>query len=316
MTLHRGDPIDLDSSNNGATPKGRRLGSLVGRSGTGTHRVGVLVDSMAPVVTGSGAGMSYNVRACAVVAKHSDANGPTISALDAVENIAVADDGSSLAAPGSNSRIDVIYAVQDLVTSDGGATVGGAQVNTFRVLVRKGTAAASPSIPSIASVSGAIPLMRATVPSSATNTSGLTFTQIHDWVTANGGLVPKADGSREFEVWNGAEQLSIFAGASVQGLSASDAMRKGARTLLIRAASATANGNGDASITFDTPFPTGVIAAIPVDSVDITNVSIGMYTVRWNVENTTNTTLTFRYLGSGGPVAGLAARTSWIVWGY
>ena len=312
MTLHRGDPIDLDPSDNGATPKGRRLGTVggpLGRTTGGVVRTGVLIDGMAAVVSGSGAGMSYNVRACAVVAKHSDANGPTISALDATENIAEADAGSpggtSLAAPGSNSRIDVIYAVQDLITSDGGATVGGAQVNTFRVGVRKGTEAASPSIPSIADVPGAVALARATVPSSATTTSGLTFTQMHDWCTANGGLIPTAKGSRKFTAWNGTEMMPVNAGIDVQGASETN---KAASFVKAGVSTVALNAGGDGEIIFDTAFPSAIINAQLTDATG----GLGAIILKYTSGTSSATRITLRgYDQAGSPLASQNIAVSW-----
>lgn len=211
MTLHRGLGIDVDGLDNGTTPKGHRLadGGLLGKTTGGVVRPGVLVDGMGKVVSGSGAGMSYNVRACQVVCKASDANGPTISAIDATENIALADDGSTLTAPGSNSRIDVIYAIQDLVTADG--AVGSGTSNAFRVAVKKGNAAGSPGVPEIPT--GATELSRTTVAAGISNTAALIFSD-PVWATANGGIVPDSKGAATGKVWNGTDMVPVGIGHS------------------------------------------------------------------------------------------------------
>lgn len=179
MALFRGLFVQRDGSNNGTTPKGARLalGGLLGRSSTGTVQTGVLLDGMTPVVSGTGA-MTYSIRACAIVTKTSDANGPTISGNDAAVVV------ETTAAPGSNSRIDTVYALQSLVTSDGGSGTS----NEFTIGVVQGTVSATPSAAAIPS--GAVALADVTVTSGATTTSGLTFTRRHQWVTANGGIIP------------------------------------------------------------------------------------------------------------------------------
>lgn len=201
MTGLRGLFIQRDGSNNGTSPKGARLalGGLLGRATGGVVRPGALVDSMDPIVTGSGT-MSYNVRAAVFATKFSDANGPVVSPNDAI--VAVA----TTAAPGVNKRIDSVYVIQDLISADGGSTT----TNELRFGVVQGSTSATPSAPAVPA--GALRLADIEVTALATATSGLTFTTPPDlWTVANGGALPAAKGSREYLLWNGTEFLRIYA---------------------------------------------------------------------------------------------------------
>ena len=142
------------------------------------------------------------------------------------------------AAPGANSRIDVIYAKQN----GSSATVAVPDANNTPVLgFVKGTAGAIPVKPSLPA--GALELATVEIPSgaTATNSGGVVITQTAQFTTGSGGVVPFrtkaaldlwttasskqsavviADGSRyEF---NGAAWGSIgifrFAGGSLPGV--------------------------------------------------------------------------------------------------
>lgn len=181
MTGLTGLFVARDGSNNGTVPKGARqaLGGLLAGNGASALdvRKGVLVDALGPVVAGT-AGMSYDVRAFRAVTMTSTANGPVVVSNDATVNV------TTTAAPGSNSRIDVVWCRQHLVAGDGGSDSDV----TLEIGVTQGTAAASPSVPSIPT--GALSLAQVTVTSGATATNTLTFTRSHAWTTGNGGVVP------------------------------------------------------------------------------------------------------------------------------
>lgn len=173
MTGRTGLYVARDGSNNGTTPQGARLAQsgLIEWAGPNPldTKQGVFYDTGTPVVAGT-AGMSYDIRALVATGRLSAAAGPWIAANDATVNVVTG------AAPGSNSRIDVIWCRQHLVAADGGA-------DTDVILefgVEQGVAAASPVIPTVPT--GALALMRATVPSGTLATSGLTFTRMHEWV--------------------------------------------------------------------------------------------------------------------------------------
>lgn len=173
--------VARDASDNGTTPVGARLalgGLLAGNGSTPLDvRPGVLVDNGGALVSGA-SDMSYNVRAFRAVSLVSAANGPTVGVNDATVNV------TTTAAPGSNSRIDVIWARQHHVTGDGATDTDV----LYEIGVTQGTVAASPSAPAVPA--GAIALYNATVTSGVTGTSGLTFTRRHAWTVANGGIVP------------------------------------------------------------------------------------------------------------------------------
>lgn len=314
MGLFRGWFVQRDASNNGTSPKGGRLGlaGLLGKTTGGVVGTGVLVDGMGAVVGGSGAGMSYTVRACAIVAKHSDANGPTISALDATETISLADDGSSLAAPGSNSRRDVIYAVQDLVTADG----GGGTSNAFRVAVRKGIAAASPATPSVADVPGAVPLAYATVSSGTTNTAGLVYTQLHAWRTANGGIAPTSKGSRLGKAWDGTREATVPLGLPVRGQT--DAIQAAAFIQVGEQTKSTENAFGDIKLDLAQAFPTALLGVVTTDVIGLGGGAGAPYVAKWRPDFSTTSQVGLRVYqaDTGAMVATSSVRISYIAWGY
>lgn len=183
MTAQKSLGIALDASNNGTIPKGARLalaGLVEGAAGGPLAvNLGVFEDDFTPVVSGA-ANMSYNVRAFVAVMNPtgSAANGVVIGANDATVNVA------TTVAPGSNSRVDVIWARQHVVASDGGSDTD----NILEIGVTQGTAAAAPAIPNIPI--GALALGYVTVTSGTAATNTLTPVRAHQWVKArgNGGL--------------------------------------------------------------------------------------------------------------------------------
>ncbi len=180
--------VARDGSNNGTTPKGARLalGGLL--SGNGAYpldvRTGVLVDAGGVVVSGLGS-MSYFVRAFCAVTAASASNGPTVVANDS--SVVVA----TTAAPGSNSRIDVIWVRQHHVAGDGATDPDV----TCEIGVTNGTAAAVPAVPAIPT--GALSLAQVTVPSGTVATNTLTFTRTFKWTAANGSVIPMTTTERD-----------------------------------------------------------------------------------------------------------------------
>lgn len=182
MAAQTGLFVQQLADGSGTTAKGARqaLAGLLAKNSDGTVRVGVLADGLGAVVTGA-AGMTYNIRKHVAVTKVSEANGPTLVANDGSVSV------STDPAPGTNSRIDVIWVQQRHLVVDGGSDA----VNTPVFGVAKGPTAAVPAVPSIPA--GATELARVTVTAGTTATSGLTFTQ-GPWTVANGGSLPGADG--------------------------------------------------------------------------------------------------------------------------
>ena len=165
----------------GTTPKGARLanGGLMAHDGLTSLgvRKGVFVDGGGAVVSGA-AGMAYAVRAFVAVTMATSTNGPTVVPNDAAVSVATA------VAPGSNSRIDVIWVRQKLLAGDGGSETD----NLAEIGVTNGVAATVPAVPTIPT--GALSLATVNVPSGTTGTSALTFTQTHPWTVANGAPIP------------------------------------------------------------------------------------------------------------------------------
>lgn len=162
------------------TPLDHRLAQIGGYTKTTTAnviRAGIFYNGTSDIVSGA-ANMSYNVAAFSAVSTRGATQGVVPFANDATANVV------TTAAPGSNSRYDVVYAWPRDFAIDGS--------NSTPVLgVENGVAAASPTVPSIAAYPGAIELARILVPSGVTATnSGTTFTQTAPFTSVDGGVVP------------------------------------------------------------------------------------------------------------------------------
>ena len=158
------------------------------RNSDGTARLGVLPAHTNPLVTAR-ASMGYDIGAFNAVSARTAAG---------VEE--VANDGTvtvaTTAAPGSNSRIDVIW-----VRAQFGSPVSSDGSNDVVFGVTQGTPAASPSKPAIPA--GALELATATIPSTATTTqsSGVVITQTYQYTAAAGGTVLMRN-RVELEAWS------------------------------------------------------------------------------------------------------------------
>lgn len=146
------------------------------KTAANTVRAGVLWDGSTTLVSGK-ANMSYDVRALSVILTRGATAGVVKLTNDAVYNV------TTTAAPGSNSRYDVVYIWQreySLDGTDSNPVIG----------VVQGTAAASPTVPSLAAFPGALELARILVPSGVTATnSGTTITQTAPFTASAGGVV-------------------------------------------------------------------------------------------------------------------------------
>lgn len=145
-------------------------------------RQGVFFDGGAAAVTGTTdtGTMTYQLRACSLAfyLLGTVASGTVLLAL--AGNLKV----DTTAAPGSNSRIDVIWVQQRVTSTDGGS---GA-VNTPILGCTQGTAAASPTVPAIPT--GAFAIAQAVVTSGTTQTSTTTITQVFNWTCTAGSPIP------------------------------------------------------------------------------------------------------------------------------
>lgn len=299
MTARRGLFVQQLADDTGTSAKDARLAfdGSKSRNTSGDAEVGVLVDGMGPVVTGTGA-MSYSVRACVVRSKHSTANGTTDSANDSAVTVA------TTAAPGTNSRIDAIYAVQRLDSSDGGNT---ANDNAFLVGVVQGAVSGSPSAPLDSALpQGALRLANVTVSTNATSTAGLTFTQVHEWVTSNGGIVPTAKGSRLGRVWDGTRRAVVQLGLIVKGQSdtvnASAYTQHGFQPV-------TTNAGGYFTITLEQAYASAILGA------NLTPNDISAQVV-WVPGGTSGLNGRVFAIDTGAPAPGITLSVSYTVWGY
>ncbi len=152
----------------------RSMGAGLEADGTGTEPIdvrkdlmglfastGVLPGADSPLVTGT-TGWSYQVGRCHIVSSRGTSDGYHLWGNDGVVTIPTADDGSSLNAPGSGSRIDIIYGRHPSNGENNDTT------SQPYFAVRKGTANPNPQAPTIPT--GAVELGRNTMTSSATST--------------------------------------------------------------------------------------------------------------------------------------------------
>lgn len=163
------------------TPLDHKLAQsgLIAKTGAGSNliRPGLFYDGVTNIVLGK-ANMSYDVVPFTAALSRGAAAGTVLSGNPGLENVV------TTAAPGSNSRIDVVYIWQREASLDG--------LNSDPVIgVVQGTAAVSPTVPSLAAFPGAIELARITVPAGVTATnSGTTITQTAPFTTLQGGVLP------------------------------------------------------------------------------------------------------------------------------
>lgn len=155
MALTRSPGVRGETAVNGATPQDMRRALkalLIGAT------PGVLKDC---VVTGT-ASWQYAVGGGFLTTQRSSTDGFNVFSNDAQLTITQADDGSSLAAPGSNSRIDIIYALHN--------DIDQGDADSLPVFaVRKGNPAGIPTPPTLPT--GAIELARKVVASVDANTA-------------------------------------------------------------------------------------------------------------------------------------------------
>lgn len=152
-------------------------------------RAGLHYGGKSQIVFGTG-GMAYAVVTFSAVTTRGESDGAVYGGNAGEVTV------STTAAPGSNSRIDVVYFWHREYSLDG--------VDSNPVIgVVQGTAAASPTVPSLASFPGAIELARITVPAGVTATnSGTTITQTAPFTASAGGIVPvRSSTERDAGTW-------------------------------------------------------------------------------------------------------------------
>jgi hypothetical protein len=159
-----------NANNGGAYPLGARPGLFYDANGAGGSVVGTTATSP----------MTYNVRQFVGVAQllGTATSGLALFANDGTVTV------NTTAAPGSNSRIDVIWVRQHALAADGGADAD----NILEIGVTQGTAAASPTVPTIPT--GAMALAQAVILSTTTQTSTAVITQVSNFTSTSGSAIP------------------------------------------------------------------------------------------------------------------------------
>lgn len=154
----------------------RLVAARYARNADGTPRPGILPVTTGPLVTGR-ASMGYDVAQFNAVSARTTAGAEEV-ANDAVTTV------PTTAAPGANSRIDVIW-----FRAQFGSPVAADPNNDVVFGVTQGTAGAIPSKPAIPA--GACELATAEVPSTATTTqsSGVVITNTYAFTAAAGAPV-------------------------------------------------------------------------------------------------------------------------------
>lgn len=142
------------------------------RNADGTPRPGILPTHANPIVTGR-ASMGYDIAPFSAVTSRVSTGAEEI-ANDAVTTV------TTTAAPGTNSRIDVIW-VRSQFVQHGDAN------NDVVFGVAQGAAAQSPQKPVIPT--GALELATATILSTTTTTATVAITQTHPYTASAGGMV-------------------------------------------------------------------------------------------------------------------------------
>jgi len=184
------------------TPLAFKLSLAAGLTKTTTPlviRPGLFYAGNANIIGGTG-GMAYSVIAFEGATQRSASAGAVLGGNDGtIASLA------TTAAPGSNSRIDIVYWWNREFTLDG--------VDSVPVIgVVQGTAAAVPVAPSLAAFPGAIEIGRATVAAGAvaTNGAGVTITQTSPFTSSDSGKVPFRN-TTEMNLWTTAltDQLAL-----------------------------------------------------------------------------------------------------------
>lgn len=153
-------------------------------------RPGLFYNGTSTIVTGT-AGMAYSVAAYQLATQRSATAGVVLGGNDGTVSVA------TTAAPGANSRYDVVYHWHREFSADG--------VDSNPVIgVVQGSASATPSVPSLAAFPGAIALATILVPAGVTATNaGTTITQTAPFTAVDGGIVPFRT-KTEMDAWTSA----------------------------------------------------------------------------------------------------------------
>ena len=178
MTVRKGFPSQLSGVGAAADDMRYNLAGLVVRDATGVPRSGIFP----PATTLLASTGTMNIAVAAFAGFAVRDGGPVFLANDGTSNVLLAN------APASNSRLDVVYAKQDDMSS----TVTTPDGDNLPVLgVLQGIAAPSPVRNPAGLPAGALELGTVLVPSTATNTgsAGVVISQTFQYTCMAGGLI-------------------------------------------------------------------------------------------------------------------------------
>jgi hypothetical protein len=188
MTIHRGLYVRQTGTAPtavGTTPTQARIteGALVAQALSGQPKTGVIAGTTTGIVAGT-TGMNYSISKMGAIINRANDEGVYEIASTGFTTVA------TTAAPGSNSRWDLVYVKQndpDKGDADNDPVFG----------VVQGTVAASPTKPysdaAVAAGSGALVLAEIQVMAGTVNTSSLTVTNVYTYSGFRGGFVRVAN---------------------------------------------------------------------------------------------------------------------------
>ncbi|AZS08001.1 minor tail protein [Arthrobacter phage GreenHearts] len=181
MTLKRGLFVPLNGAV-GTTPIEARLalGGLLVENAPGVPRSGVLENAKTNLVYGSGASLSAIIDPSHYVVHRTQGEGPYSFSNEGTTTVPLT------AAPGANSRIDLIWVKQNDIAK-------GDADNLAVVGVETGTAAATPSAPYGTVPAGAMVLAEALVTTGNTLGTQVSFTQVFKYTATRGSVIRVRD---------------------------------------------------------------------------------------------------------------------------
>ncbi|ASR83813.1 minor tail protein [Arthrobacter phage PitaDog] len=178
MTTKRGLFVPVASGNVGTTPAEARLalGATLIENAPGVPRSGVMETGDTTLVYGSGASMTYYIDPAHFVVHRTQGEGAYVFMNEGIQTVAAS------AAPGTNSRIDLIWVKQN--------DVAKGDANNLAVPgVTVGTTAAVPTAPYGSVPAGALVLAEAVVSAGQTLASQASYTQVFSYTATRGSLI-------------------------------------------------------------------------------------------------------------------------------
>ncbi|QPO16950.1 virion structural protein [Arthrobacter phage Kittykat] len=178
MTTKRGLFVPVASGNVGTTPVEARLalGATLIENSAGTPRSGVMENGKTNLVYGSGASLTHYIDPAQFVIHRTQGEGAYVFANDGIQTIA------GTAAPGTNSRIDLIWVKQNDVAKGDANNLAVAGVTV-------GTAAAIPTAPYGSVPAGAMVLAEGLIEAGDTLGTHISYTQVFSYTATRGSLI-------------------------------------------------------------------------------------------------------------------------------